>query len=65
MDHWDSFNALFSEMLNEFDGTRLCSKCNEMKDGLEKQYRVLYTQAVMRSSKYDNPDFNSGGVYPK
>ena len=67
MDHWNSFNALFSflEMLNEFDGTRLCSKCNEMKDELEKQYRALYTQAVMRSSKYDSPGFNYGGAYPK
>ena len=67
MDHWNSFNALFSflRMLNEFDGTRLCSKCNEMKDELEKQYRALYMQAVMRSSKYDSPDLNYGGAYPK
>ena len=67
MDHWNSFNALFAflQMLNEFDGTRLCSKCDEMKDELAKQYRTLYTQAVMRSSKYDSPDLNYGGAYPK
>ena len=67
MDHWNSYNALFAflHMVNEFDGTLLCTKCNEMKEELNKQYNVLFTQAIMRSSKYDSNDYNYGGAYPK
>ena len=36
-----------------------------MKEELNKQYNVLFTQAIMRSSKYDSNDYNYGGAYPK
>ena len=66
MDHWNSYNALFAffHMLNEFDGTLLCTKCNEMKEELEKQYNILASQAIMRSSKYDSSGYDYGGAYP-
>ena len=66
-DHWNSFNSFFAflRMLNEFDGTFLCHKCGEMKDDLERQYRVLWLNAVMRSAKYDTEGYNYGGAYPK
>ena len=66
-DHWNSFNKLFAflRMLNEFDGMELCNKCNQMKEALERQFNVLYLEAVQKSASYDMPGRNMGGEYPK
>ena len=67
MDHWNSFNAFFSflHMLNEFDGTKLCHLCNEVKEDLERQYNVMRGSAMQHSAKYDTDGFKGGGMYPK
>ena len=66
-DHWNSFNKLFAflHMLNEFDDMELCNKCNQMKEDLERQFNVLYLEAVQKSASYDMPGRNMGGEYPK
>ena len=67
MDHWNAFNAFFAflHLLNEFDGTRLCNKCEEMKDELERQYNMMWTSALQHSSRYDLDSYNYGGAYPR
>ena len=66
-DHWDSFNKLFAflHMLNEFDGRKLCHQCDKMKEDLERQFNILYTEAVRKCMSYDFVGKNVGGVYPK
>ena len=31
----------------------------------EKQYDIMWIQAYQHSAKYDMPDYNGGGLYPK
>ena len=66
MDHWNSYNAFFAflHLLNEFDGTHLCNKCNEMKDELERQYNIMWSNAIQHSARYDTRNYNYGGAYP-
>ena len=52
-------------MLNEFDGTKLCHLCNEVKEDLERQYNVMRGSAMQHSAKYDTDGFKGGGMYPK
>ena len=51
-------------MLNEFDGTKLCHLCNEVKEDLERQYNVMRGSAMQHSAKYDTDGFKGGGMYP-
>jgi hypothetical protein len=66
-DHWNSFNKLFAflHMLNEFDGKKLCNQCHSMKEDLERQFNVLYNEAVQKTASYDTAGKNAGGEYPR
>ena len=66
-DHWNAYNKLFAflHMLNEFDGMWLCGQCNKMKEDFERQFNVLYLEAVQKCESYDMPGRNMGGVYPR
>ena len=66
MDHWNSFNDFFAflQLLNDFDETSLCHKCNEVKDELERQYNARWNSAYQHSAMYDTDGFNYGGAYP-
>ena len=67
MDHWNSYNGFFAflHLLNDFDGTHLCNKCNEIKDELNRQYNRMWSAAVQHSLRYDMDEYNYGGAYPK
>ncbi len=66
MDHWNSFNSFFAflQLLNDFDETNLCHKCNEVKDELQLQYNMRWNSAYQHSAMYDTGGFNYGGAYP-
>lgn len=66
MDHWNAFNSFFGflHLLNEFDGIRLCNKCDEMKNELERQYYRMWSNAFSHSLRYDLKDYKYGGAYP-
>ncbi len=51
-------------MLNEFDGVKLCGKCEEMKSDLENQYNRMWNSAMQHSARYDMKGHNGGGDYP-